>query len=211
MSWQKGNQSMSDCFNLDKVLNKCKNFKKEELCVKFIFNYNGLSIRAYFSFLYGRKCFSLVIFSEKKYYFKPMNINNLQINPQDKYLNNIPPELLSHLLDEESSLKRFYRKLFDVVNRADCRNCNYNKDYDYVKAVFYMENHHNNEVKPFFSHLAKKNMSDEQFYRLIFSLDFDIKLVKKIKKLGYTICTTYYIDRAKDFYSEAKSLIISSN
>lgn len=202
---------MSDCFNLDKVLNKCKNFKKEESCVKFNFDYNSLSIRAYFSLLYGRKCFSLIIFSEEKYYFKPMNINNLQINPQDKYLNNIPPELLSYLLDEESSLKRFYKTLCDVVNRAEFRCCNYNLDRDYKKAVSYMEKKYNNEVKPFFSHLAKKNMSDEQFYRLIFSLDFDSSLVEKIRRLGFTICTTYYIDRAKDFYSEAKSLIISSN
>ena len=73
-----------------------------------------------------------------------------------------------------------------------------------------MENNHNNEDKPFFSHLAKKNMSDDQFYRLIFSLDFDRNLVEKIKELGYTICTTYYIDRARDFYSEAESLIESS-
>lgn len=201
---------MSDYFNLEKVLTRCNKFKKEELCVKFKFDFNSLSIRAYFSFLCGRKCFSLVIFSKKQYYFKPMNINSFQIDPHDKYLKNIPPELLPPLLDEECSLKRFYKKLCDVVNRADCCNCNYKKDYDYKHAVFYMENHHNNEVKPFFSHLAKKNMSDEQFNRLIFSLDFDRNLVEKVKQLGYTICTTYYIDRARDFYSEAESLIKSS-
>ena len=53
-------------------------------------------------------------------------------------------------------------------------------------------------------------MSDDQFYRLIISLDFDRNLVEKIKELGYTICTTYYIDRARDFYSEAESFIKSS-
>lgn len=195
---------MSDYLNLEKILNICNQLKKEESCLKFNFHYNGAHIRAYFSLLYGQKCFSLVIFSGEKYYFKPMNINNIQINPKDKYLNNIPPELLSHLLDEEYSLKRFYRKLFDVVNRADFLHCNYNSDREYKNAVSYMEKHYNNEVKPFFSHLAKKNMSDDQFYRLIFSLDFDKRLVEKIRRLGFTICTTYYIDRAKDFYSEAR-------
>lgn len=201
---------MSDYFNLEKLLNKCKEFKNKSACVKFKFDFNRLSIRAYFSCLYGRNCFSLVIFSEKQYYFKPININNMQINPQDKYLNKIPPELLPPLLDEDSSLERFYKKLCEVVNSDDFCNCNYKKDNDYKNAVSYMEKHHNNEVKPFFSHLAKKNMSDEQFYRLIFSLDFDKRFVEKIRKLGFTICTTYYIDRAKDFYSEAESLIKSS-
>ena len=77
---------MSDYLNLEKVLNICNQFKKEESCLKFNFDYNGVHIRAYFSLLYGRKCFSLVIFSGEKYYFKPMNINNIQINPKDKYL-----------------------------------------------------------------------------------------------------------------------------
>lgn len=201
---------MSDYFNLDKLLNKCKEFKNKSACVKFKFDFNRLSIRVYFSCLYGRKCFSLVIFSEKKYYFKPMNINNMQINPRDKYLDKIPRELLYILLDEDASLERFYKKLYEVVNSDDFCYCNYKKDNDYAIVVSYMEKHYNNEVKPFFSHLAKKNMSDEQFYRLIFSLDFDRNLVEKIKELGYTICTTYYIDRAKDFYSEAESLIKSS-
>ena len=130
---------------------------------------------------------------EKNYYFTTLNVSNIEIPTQ--YLKEVPPDILSKILDDNKSLTSFFLCINEHVEINKPSIAKYSKDYTFLNALEYNKNEEN---KPFLFCLRRVRMKDETLSLLMKTMDIPVYILKLIQSNGMTLVRTDKIKYRKE-------------
>ncbi len=166
----------------------------KDICIKYSFDYKTVNVNLYFDMFDSKiKTLNLVLRYEKNYYFTTLNVSNIEIPTQ--YLKEIPPDILSKILDDNKSLTSFFLCINEHVEINKPSIAKYSKDYTFLNALEYNKNEEN---KPFLFCLRRVRMKDETLSLLMKTMDIPVYILKLIQSNGMTLVRTDKIKYRKE-------------
>ena len=162
-------------------------------CIKYTFQYNKVTVNLYFDMFDSQlPSLNLVLIYLHNYYYSSLNVSKLIIPNQ--FLNQIPREILTQIIDFNETLLSFFEK---VNNELLCQTpirASYAKDYQFKDAVCKS----NKENLPFLYCLRHKRMQDETLLLLQDTLAIPFIVLKAIQNHNMTIVRTDNIEYRKE-------------
>ena len=166
----------------------------KDICIKYSFDYKTVNVNLYFDMFDSKiKTLNLVLCYEKNYYFTTLNVSNIEIPTQ--YLKEVPPDILSKILDDNKSLTSFFLCINEHVEINNPSIAKYSKDYTFLNALEYNKNEEN---KPFLFCLRRVRMKDETLSLLMKTMDIPVYILKLIQSNGMTLVRTDKIKYRKE-------------
>ena len=166
----------------------------KDICIKYSFDYKTVNVNLYFDMFDSKiKTLNLVLCYEKNYYFTTLNVSNIEIPTQ--YLKEIPPDILTKILDDNNSLASFFLCINEHVEINNPSIAKYSKDYSFKNALKYNKNEEN---KPFLFCLRRVRMKDETLSLLMKTMDIPVYILKLIQSNGMTLVRTDKIKYRKE-------------
>jgi len=162
-------------------------------CIKYSFQFNNVTVNLYFDmFDKHLTSLNLVMIYLCNYYYTSLNASNVNIPPQ--YLEQIPNEILSEILDENKTLTSFFAKINDAILNKQPVRASYSKDLQFKEAT---KCNMNKENLPFLRHLRNTRMQDETLKLLHATMDIPYKVLKAIQKHNMTLVRTAKLEYRK--------------
>lgn len=166
----------------------------KDICIKYSFDYKTVNVNLYFDMFDSKiKTLNLVLRYEKNYYFTTLNVSNIEIPTQ--YLKEVPPDILTKILDDNNSLASFFLCINEHVEINNPSIAKYSKDYSFKNALKYNKNEEN---KPFLFCLRRVRMKDETLSLLMKTMDIPVYILKLIQSNGMTLVRTDKIKYRKE-------------
>lgn len=162
------------------------NSPKPTTAIKYYFQYEKVNVNIYFD-AYDKSNLSmcLILNYEKEYYYTSLNINNTKIKTE--YLEKIPINILSKILDENKQLNNFYDSIETHIENKKPKIINY-KDDVLFKNTLSFSNHRKD--LPFIRGIRKVPMTDKTFKNLNETLGININILRQIKDCNMTLVRT---------------------
>ena len=111
----------------------------KDICIKYSFDYKTVNVNLYFDMFDSKiKTLNLVLCYEKNYYFTTLNVSNIEIPTQ--YLKEVPPDILTKILDDNNSLASFFLCINEHVEINNPSIAKYSKDYSFKNALRLLRN-----------------------------------------------------------------------
>ena len=166
----------------------------KDICIKYSFDYKTVNVNLYFDMFDSKiKTLNLVLRYEKNYYFTTLNFSNIEIPTQ--YLRDVPPDILTKILDDNNSLASFFLCINEHVEINNPSIAKYTKDYTFLNAL---KHNKSEENKPFLHHLRRTKMTEETFSLLRETMDIPASILNLINSNGITLVRTDKIEFRKE-------------
>ncbi|MBF0785376.1 hypothetical protein E4T80_07875 [Muribacter muris] len=161
--------------------------KNKSTSIKYYFLLNNVNVNLYFdAYDSNSPLLSMILSSEKKYYYTSLNVNNDNIRVE--YLEKIPMIILEKILDKDNTLTAFFRRINEHIMNNNGNVINYNKDVYFMNTIKFANK--SRKDLPFFHHLRKTPMSDSSLELLYQTMGITRDILRKIQSSGYTIVRT---------------------
>lgn len=159
------------------------NSPKPTTAIKYYFQYEKVNVNVYFD-AYDKSNLSmcLILNYEKEYYYTSLNVNNTKIKTE--YLEKIPINILSKILDENKQLNNFYHSIESHIENAKFKIINYKDDILFKNTLSFSS--HRKDL-PFIRGIRKAQMTDKTFKNLNETMGIDINILKQIKGCNMTL------------------------
>lgn len=178
------------------------NNPKATTAIKYLFHYKKVNVNVYFdAFDKSNLSMCLILNYEKEYYYTSLNINNTKIKTE--YLEKIPTNILTEILDENNQLNSFYHSIETHIENEKYKIINYNDDVLFKNTLSF--NNHRKDL-PFIRGIRKVPMSDKTFKNLNETMGIDINILKQIRISNMTIVRTDNSDQRKSITIILKDL-----
>lgn len=166
-------------------------FKGRGTCVKYKYDYNGVTVNLYFdAFDPHSYSLTMILSTEKQFYFTTLNIMNTHIHKE--YLPALPPVFLSKILFN-NELDEFYKHMDEKILEIAPIPLSYKKDTIFSKTTEFQKG----IDFPFWWHLRKVHMSDDTLEKLNERADISRKALLAIQNKGFTLVRTADSDKRK--------------
>ena len=167
-------------------------YKGKGTCVKYRYDYNGVTVNLYFdAFDSDSNTLTMILSTEKKFYFTTLNSMSTRIRKE--YLPKLPSIFLDKIL-VNSELDEFYKHMEDKILEIKPIPASYKKDTIFIKTIEYQKI---DIDLPFWWHLRNVPMSDDTLESLSERADISREILLKIQKQGFTLVRTDDIDKRR--------------
>lgn len=167
-------------------------FKGNGTCVKYRYDYNGVTVNLYFdAFDLDSTSLTMILSTEKQFYFTTLNSMNTRIRKE--YLPKLPPVFLDKIL-VNNELDEFYKHMENKILEITPIPVSYKKDTIFINTTKFQKG---DIDLPFWWHLRKAHMSDDTLESLSERADISRETLLKIQKQGFTLVRTDDIDKRR--------------
>lgn len=167
-------------------------FKAKETCVKYRYDYNGITVNLYFdAFDPDSTSLTMILSTEKQFYFTTLNSMNTCIRKE--YLPKLPPAFLDKIL-VNNELDEFYKHMEKKILEITPIPVSYKKDTIFINTTKFQKG---DIDLPFWWHLRKAHMSDDTLESLSERADISRETLLKIQEQGFTLVRTDDIDKRR--------------
>lgn len=166
-------------------------FKGKGTCVKYKYEYNNVIVNLYFdAFDSDSLLLTLILSTEKQYYFTTLNIMNTRIRKE--YLPELPSVFLSKILFN-NELDRFYEHMEIKILNLEPIPISYQKDINFKTTI---KRQHKIDL-PFLWYLRKAHMQDDTLEKLHERANIPRKTLLDIQEKGFTLVRTDDINKRR--------------
>lgn len=167
------------------------NYKGRGTCVKYRYDYNGVTVNLYFdAFDPHSYSLTMILSTEKQFYFTTLNIMNTRIRKE--YLPELQPVFLSKILIN-NELDDFYIHMEKKILEITPIPISYKKDIIFQNTVKFKSD----IDLPFLWHLRKVRMQDDTLEKLHERANISRNTLINIQKLGFTLVRTDDIEKRR--------------
>lgn len=168
------------------------NYKGKSTCVKYRYDYNGVTVNLYFdAFDPDSSTLTMILSAEKQFYFTTLNSMNTHIRKE--YLPKLPSIFLNKIL-VNNELDEFYKHMENKILEITPIPVSYKKDTIFINTTKFQKG---DIDLPFWWHLRKTHMSDDTLEALSERADITRKTLLEIQKQGFTLVRTDDIDKRR--------------
>lgn len=168
-------------------------FKGKSTCVKYRYDYNGITVNLYFdAFDSDSNTLTMILSTEKQFYFTTLNSMNTRIRKE--YLPKLPSVFLNKIL-VNNELDDFYKHMEGKILEITPIAISYKKDTIFINTTQFQKG---DIDLPFWWHLRKVPMSDDTLEALSERADISRKALLEIQRQGFTLVRTDDIDKRRN-------------
>lgn len=154
--------------------------------IKYYFQYKKVNVNIYFdAYDTANLSMCLILIFEKEYYYTSLNINNTEINTE--YLKEIPPNILSAILDDNNQLISFYQSIETHIEQGEAIPINYMKDKFFKNTL---SPNNGRKDLPFIRGIRRVPMTDKTFNNLYETMGIDRNILNQIRDRNITLVRT---------------------
>lgn len=167
-------------------------YKVKSTCVKYRYDYNGVTVNLYFdAFDPDSSTLTMILSAEKQFYFTTLNSMNTRIRKE--YLPKLPSFFLNKIL-VNNELDEFYKHMEDKILGITPIPVSYKKDTIFINTTKFQKG---DIDLPFWWHLRKIHMSDDTLEALSERADISRNTLLEIQKQGFTLVRTDDINKRR--------------
>lgn len=167
-------------------------YKGKETCVKYRYDYNGVTVNLYFdAFDPDSSTLTMILSTEKQFYFTTLNSMNTRIRKE--YLPKLPSVFLTKIL-VNNELDEFFTHMENKILNITPIPVSYKKDTIFINTTKFQKG---DIDLPFWWHLRKTHMKDNTLEALSERADISRRTLLEIQKQGFTLVRTDDIDKRR--------------
>ena len=167
-------------------------FKGKGTCVKYRYDYNGVTVNLYFdAFDSDSNTLIMILSIEKKFYFTTLNFMNTCIHKE--YLPELPSVFLNRIL-VNNELDEFYEHMENKILEITPIPVSYKRDIIFTNTTKFQKG---DIDLPFWWHMRKVPMSDDTLEALSERADISRETLLKVQEKGFTLVRTDDIDKRR--------------
>lgn len=168
------------------------NFKGKGTCIKYRYVYNNVIVNLYFdAFDTYSKSLTLILSTEKQFYFTTLNIMNPSIRKE--YLPELPFIFLARIL-VNNELDYFFSYMEEKILEITPIPTSYKKDIIFSNTTKIQRNYID---FPFWWHLRRAHMHDDTLEKLCERTDISKQTLLNIQDKGFTLVRTGDINKRR--------------
>ena len=165
-------------------------FKGKGTCVKYRYDYNGVTVNLYFdAFDPASNTLTMILSTEKQFYFTTLNSMSTRIRKE--YLPQLPLVFLDKILVNDE-LDQFYAHMENKILEMQPIPLSYEKDKIFINTTKFQKGAID---LPFWWHLRKVPMSDDTLNALSERADISRETLLRIQNQGFTLVRTDDINK----------------
>lgn len=167
-------------------------FKGKSTCIKYRYDYNGVTVNLYFdAFDPDSNTLTMILSTEKQFYFTTLNSMNTRIRKE--YLPKLPSVFLNKIL-VNNELDEFYKHMENKILEIVPVPVSYKKDTIFINTTKFQKG---DIDLPFWWYLRKVPMSDDTLNALSERADISRETLLEIQKQGFTLVRTDDIEKRR--------------
>jgi len=168
-------------------------FKGKGTCIKYRYDYNGVTVNLYFdAFDPDSNTLTMILSTAKQFYFTTLNSMNTHIRKE--YLPKLSPIFLNKLL-VNNELDEFYTNMENKILEITPIPLSYKKDTIFINTTKFQKG---DIDLPFWWYLRKVPMSDDTLEALSERADISRETLLKIQEQGFTLVRTDDINKRRN-------------
>ncbi len=175
-----------------------KNYNELELkrsftAIKYKFIHKGVNVNLYFDAYDNiNPSLTMILALNKSYYYTSLNVKDTALDTE--YLEKIPADILSEILDDNKKLNDFFIELNTHILDDQFKVINYGKDIIFTNTMKYSKNR---DDLPFLQTIRKVRMSDKTLSKLAVTMGIDFNILRKIQNENMTLVRTDDFNKRK--------------